>query len=182
MDELVGEIGELRGSKKLGIGDGGPAWYFSRQRVIFVTLAVALLGVVGATSLSRTYLPPQVQHQVVSIPRVQQQIIQRPQNTYLPPAPRVVPQVIPSYRPAPQVISVPAPRNTYLPPPQVISRPAPQVVTISRPAPQVISVAAPRNTYLPPPQVISRPAPQVISVPRNTYLPPAPRNTYLPPQ
>ncbi|XP_037721927.1 proline-rich extensin-like protein EPR1 [Drosophila subpulchrella] len=154
------------------------------MRVIFVAFAVALLGVVGATSLSRTYLPPQVQvvrPQVISVPRVQvqPQIIHRqviqPQNTYLPPAPRVVPQVIPAYRPAAQVISVAAPRNTYLPPAQVISRPAPQVVSISRPVAQVISVAAPRNTYLPP---------QVI-VPRNTYLPPqviAPRNTYLPPQ
>ncbi|XP_065720877.2 uncharacterized protein [Drosophila suzukii] len=142
------------------------------MRVILVAFAVALLGVVGATSLSRTYLPPQVQvvrPQVISIPRVQvqPQIIQRqviqPQNTYLPPAPRlVIPQVIPSYRPAAQVISVAAPRNTYLPPAQVISRPAPQLVTIARPVPQVISLAAPRNIYLPP---------QVIA-PRNTYLPP----------
>ncbi|KAI8039118.1 uncharacterized protein LOC128259345 [Drosophila gunungcola] len=129
------------------------------MRVYFVAFAVALLGVVGASSLSRTYLPPQVQVQqphVISVPRVKQQIIHRPvvqpQNTYLPPAHRVVPQVI--------------------------HRSAPQLLTIARPVP----VSVPRNTYLPPSQVISRPVPQVISVaaPRNTYLPP--RNTYLPPQ
>ncbi|XP_017028101.1 uncharacterized protein [Drosophila kikkawai] len=133
-------------------------------RVLFLAFAVALMGLVGATSLSRTYLPPQVV---------------QPQRTYLPPAPRVVhvqPQIV--HRPVIQPVVVP--QRTYLPPaprvvPHVVSIFRPAARLVSRPAPQVIQVAAPRNTYLPPP----------VAAPVNTYLPPqvvAPRNTYLPPQ